>query len=78
MNITLNAPKTIVLQEAKSKTITTLTVNRLVDLPKMKQVRAFIEELEEPVILWEAAAYDAIGQWTDVDVTNRLTQLYNS
>lgn len=78
MNINLNNPKKIVLQEEKSKTVSSLTVNRIVDLPKQKVVRCFIEELEEPIVLWKGEAYDAIGQWTDTDVTNRLNELYNS
>ena len=78
MNITLNSPKKIVLQEEKSKTLSTLTVNRVVDLPKQEMVRCFIEELEEAIVLWEGAAYDAAGQWTDADVEARLTELYNS
>jgi hypothetical protein len=78
MNITLTNPKTVVLQEAKSKTITTLTVNRVVDLPKQKVVRCFVEELDEPIVLWEGAAYDAAGQYTDTDVQNRLLALYNA
>ena len=78
MNITLNSPKKIGLQEEKSKTLSTLTVNRVVDLPKQKMVRCFIEELEEAIVLWEGAAYDAAGQWTDADVEARLTELYNS
>jgi hypothetical protein len=78
MNITLTNPKKIVLQEEKSKTISSLTVNRVVDLPKQKMVRVFVEELDEPVTLWEGAAYDAAGQWTDTDVIVRLTALYNA
>ena len=78
MNITLNSPKKIVLQEEKSKTVSTLTVNRVVDLPKQKIVRCFIEELDEAIVLWEGAAYDAAGQWTDANVEARLIELYNS
>ena len=77
MQINLSNPKKVVLQEEKSKTVTTLTVNRIVDLPKKKIVRAFVEELDEPVVLWEAASYDAIGQWTDSNVEARLTELYS-
>ena len=77
MQISLSNPKKVVLQEEKSKTVTTLTVSRIVDLPKKKIVRAFVEELDEPVVLWEAASYDAIGQWTDTDVQARLTELYS-
>ena len=77
MQISLTNPKKVVLQEEKSKTVTTLTVSRIVDLPKKKMVRAFVEELDEPVVLWEGAAYDAIGQWTDSNVEARLTELYS-
>jgi hypothetical protein len=77
MQINLQNPKKVVLQEEKSKTVTTLTVARIVDLPKKKVVRAFVEELDEPVVLWEGAAYDAIGQWTDANVEARLTELYS-
>jgi hypothetical protein len=76
MQINLQNPKRVVLQEERSKTISTITIERVVDLPKKKMVRCFIEELEEPVVLWEGAAYDAIGQWTDADVQARLTALY--
>jgi hypothetical protein len=76
MQINLQNPKKFVLQEERSKTISTITIGRLVDLPKKKMVKCFIEELEEPVVLWEGAAYDAIGQWTDTDVQTRLTELY--
>ena len=78
MNITLNTPKKIVLQEEKSKTVTSLTVNRVVDLPKQKMVRVFIDELDEAIVIWEGAAYDAAGQWTDADVAARLNAIYNA
>ena len=77
MQISLTNPKKVVLQEEKSKTVTTLTVSRIVDLPKKKMVRAFIEEIDEPVVLWEGAAYDSIGQWTDSNVEARLAELYS-
>jgi hypothetical protein len=76
MKITLTNPKKVVLQEEKSKTVSTLTVQRVVDLPAKKVVRVFVQELDEPVVLWEGAAYEAIGQWTDADVEARLTELY--
>jgi hypothetical protein len=78
MNITLNSPKKIVLQEEKSKTVTSLTVNRVVDLPKQKMVRVFIDELDEAIVIWEGEAYDAAGQWTDADVAARLNAIYNA
>lgn len=77
MEILLNAPKKIVLQEEKAKDISKITVIRVVDLPKQKIVRCFCEELEEAIVLWEGSAYDAIGQWTDDDVLNRIVELYS-
>ncbi len=77
MKITLQNPKKVVLQEEKSKTVSTLTVTRVVDLPKKKVAKAFVEELEGGITLWEGAAYDAAGQWTDTDVQNRLVELYS-
>lgn len=76
MQINLTNPKRIVLQEERSKTISTITVERMVDLPSAKIVKCFMKEIDEPVVLWEGAAYDAIGQWTDADVEARLTALY--
>jgi hypothetical protein len=77
MEIILNVPKKVVLQEEKSLNISKLTVTRVVDLPKQKVVRCFCEELEEPIVLWQGAEYDSVGQWTDTDVSDRLTQLYS-
>jgi hypothetical protein len=77
MKITLQNPKKVILQEEKSKIVSTLTINRVVDLPKKKVVRAFVEEIDGPITLWEGADYDAAGQWTDTDVQNRLIQLYS-
>ena len=76
MEISLNTPRRIVLQEEKSKDITKLTVARVVDLPKQKVVRCFCEELEEAIVLWEGAAYDSIGQWSDADVQARIAEIY--
>jgi hypothetical protein len=78
MPISLNNPLTVVIQPEKTKTISSLTISRVVDIPSQKIVRCFIEELEQPVVLWEGAAYDSIGQWTDSDVNTRLNELYNS
>ena len=75
MEITLNAPKDVTVTPAVTKNITSLTVLRLVDLPSEKKVVAFFNEIGR-VVLWEGAAYDAIGQWTDTDVSNRVKALY--
>lgn len=70
MIITFNNPKNPLL--------TKLTVRRMIDIPGVKIIRVATAELPKPIILWQDAAYDAIGQWTDTDVVNRLKELYNN
>lgn len=76
MKIDLNKPKEVTIVEKKVETITSITIDRLVDLPSQKIVRCFISELREPLILWEGDAYDQIGQWTDKMVVKRIQELF--
>ena len=75
MKITFNSPKEVVLVKEIKKTLSEITVIEMVDNPENKTVTAFIQELG-PVTIWEGAAYDAIGQWTDEDVINKINELY--
>jgi len=77
MKINLSQPKEITIVEKKTKTVQELTIERTVDIPKARIVRCFIQELREPVILWEGDDYDQIGQWTDSDVEDRLKEIFN-
>ena len=72
MTITLSAATTQVIVPQKTKTITTLTVQRMVDLPAQKIVKVFVQELNDPIIIFSGASYDAAGQWTDADVQTAL------
>jgi hypothetical protein len=54
---------------------TTVTLDYTIDNPTKKIIYAHTLEVGR-IILWEGAAYDAIGQWTDNDVTNKLKELY--
>jgi hypothetical protein len=78
MKVEITNPKTIVVTEQQTKTYNELTVKRLVDFPEKKKVVAFIKEVNNPVILWEGAAYDTIGDWTSANVSERLTELYSA
>ena len=75
--ITLPKEVTKEVTPAKTVTVTTLTIVRMVDLPQEKIVRAFIREVSEPVTLWEKDAYDNAGQWTDADVEKRLIEIFS-
>lgn len=78
MTITLANPVEKTITPAVIQTLTTLTINRVVDLPQEKIVRVFIQELGNPTILWSGADYDVIGQWTDKDVEDRLNVLFSA
>lgn len=77
MEIQLSNPKDVVIVKEQKKTIEKVTVLEIVDLPSKKQVIAKTQELGS-IILWKDAEYDAIGQWTDTDVVNKLNELYNN
>jgi len=76
MVITLNKAKEIVLVPEQKKSITTLTIERVVDNPTQKFVRVFFKELNKPTTVWEGAAYDAAGQWTDSDLQAKIATLF--
>jgi hypothetical protein len=74
MKITFETPKEIVVVKELKRSITEVTIQRVVDNPSMKKVTA--ETLELGIlVLWENEAYDAIGQWTDADVLARVNEL---
>lgn len=77
MEIQLSNPKDVVIVKEQKKTIEKVTVLEIVDLPSKKQVIAKTQELGS-VMLWKDAEYDAIGQWTDTDIENKINELYNS
>ena len=60
--LVITLPSATVVTPAVS--ITTVTVDRIVDLPSQKIVRAFVREISRPLVLWEGEAYDAAGDWT--------------
>jgi hypothetical protein len=74
MIITLETEKEVVLVKEVKRAIKEITVLELKDLPEQKRVEVFTKELGI-ILLWEGEAYDAIGQWTDTDVINKLKSL---
>jgi len=74
---TIKLPKEIEVVVVPQETVklSTLTIERTVDLSAEKKVKVFIQELRQPITLWEGEEYDKIGQWTDVDVKDKLLSL---
>ncbi len=75
MKITFETPKEIIVVKELKRTVNDLTVEEVVDNSERKEVKAFVQQLGV-ITLWEGAAYDAIGQWTDADVVARIKELY--
>lgn len=53
-----------------------IEITSIIDLSGDKKVIAATNGPLGSITLWEGAAYDAIGQWTDDDVKNRILELY--
>jgi len=83
MQINLTSPKqiiteakTLIISPEKITTINSIQVTNVLDDPINKKVLASTKEVGN-LILWEGAAYDEIGQWTDTDVQNRILEIYS-
>ena len=75
MEITFTTPKSVVVVAEMKRTVTKLTIMDITDSPDRKTVIAMTREAGR-ITLWEGAAYDAIGQWTDADVVTRIKAIY--
>ena len=76
--LTVNFPKEVVLKEIPAIQIkaSQIKVKQIVDESENKKVIAFTDKAGK-IILWEGAAYDAIGQWTDSDVQARIIEIFS-
>lgn len=52
-------------------------ITEMIDKPKEKKVIAYTEGLPGYVILWEGSDYDAIGDWTNQNVIDRINEIFN-
>lgn len=75
MEIVFDTPKEIVTTPEVKKEVSSISVAAITDLPEKKVVYATTSDRIN-IPLWEGTAYDAIGQWTDADVINRINELY--
>jgi len=71
LRLELKAPKTTV----PATVVSALTIERIIDMPGQKIVRAFARELPSPVVLWQGDAYDKIGNWTQDQANARILEL---
>lgn len=71
----IKLPSEVVVHKIKISEIEILSMN---DNTVDKRVTIQTKGRLGRITLWEGEAYDAIGQWTDEDVKNRLFELYNN
>lgn len=76
--VTISLTREVVLKEipAHQIKISSVEILYIKDDSANKKVIATAKQPIGEIILWEGAAYDAIGQWTDTDVQNRINELY--
>jgi hypothetical protein len=76
MKATLSGQKTIITQPAITKTISEINVIYMIDNPIEKKLTVVTKELGQ-VVVFEGQSYIDAGQWTDLDVIDRLLVMYN-
>lgn len=77
MKILFNSEKTFVTRPEESKKTKSVTIDQIMDNYRQKKIFAMTKELGM-INLWSGAEYDAIGQWTDADVENRINEILNN
>jgi len=76
MKATLSGQKTIITQPAVTKTISEINIMYMIDNPTEKKLTVVTKELGQ-IIVFEGQSYIDAGQWTDLDVIDRLLVMYN-
>ena len=87
MIITFNSPVNVILRPQTllseiSENIPKMEILEMTDNPIAKKVIIKIRAIgnfkfgSKYIILWEGEDYDAIGQWTDTDVVDRIKKIY--
>lgn len=76
--LTVTFPSEVIIKEIPAKQIkaSKVEVAQILDDSANKKVIAYTNNLGS-IVLWQDAAYDAIGQWTDSDVQARIIELYS-
>lgn len=62
----------------REKVFSSVTITRLEDFPGERLVLAMIEEYHNPIVLWQADEYTAIGNWTQEQAEQKLVNIIAS
>jgi len=74
--VDLGGNKIISSVPATNFTAKEIVIDYITDSSLDKTVTAFTKGGPRKILLWSGASYDAIGQWTDQDVINRVKEIY--
>lgn len=76
MKITLTNPKVIIKQPEISETITEITIDRIVDIPKEKKVVVFVTGERIELESLSGDNYDTPSEWTNAAVLSAVKAHY--
>lgn len=76
MNRAIQLPKPCIM--ARERVFTAVTIIRLEDFPAERLVMATIAEYHNPLVLWQADEYTAIGNWTQEQAEKRLVTVISA
>lgn len=76
LTVTLPAKVKVKALGNREVEIEKIEVFEMIDNPFKKTVTALCTNHPTRITLWKGTDYDAVGQWTDTDVTNRILELY--
>lgn len=75
-NRAIQLPKPCVM--TREKVFSSVTITRIEDFPGQRLVLAMIEEYHNPIVLWQADEYTAIGNWTQQQAEQKLVNIIAS
>ena len=76
VNRAIQLPKPCVM--TREKVFSSVTITRIEDFPGQRLVLAMIEEYHNPIVLWQADEYTAIGNWTQEQAEQKLVNIIAS
>jgi len=72
LDINLTAPLSVVVQPEVRKTITALSIERIIDFPSQRKVAVFVEGERIELDALSGDNYDTPAEWTNDDVVNAV------
>lgn len=73
--IKFSVGKTVVLQTEQTRVMDSVTIQRIVCIPDQRIIRAFVQEIGRPIVIYKDAEYDALkGNISMQDIETRVKE----